>query len=561
MAHVDALPQLSLMGVLCGLLSGAVIIAFRWIVEVGAPLLTPMEHSDAFESLGPHWRLAIAVAGGLVVGWLFQLVQSGTRQVGVVHVIERLNYHQGNLPLRNAVLQFIGAAVSIVCGHSVGREGPNIHLGATAGSLLGRKLGLPNNSVRTLVGCGVAAAIAAGFNTPLAGVVFAMEVVLMEYTIVGFVPIMLAAVSATALTRLVFGEHIIFYVSVHEWSTINEFLYALFLGCAIGILAALFIRLTLYITEATQAIAIWVRLTIAGAVVGLIAIPVPEVMGIGYDTVSAALLGEIALFTLAIIVAAKLFATAACIGLGSPGGLIAPSLFIGASTGGAVGSLIVVLFNDQLSSGTYAMIGMGAMMAATLQAPMAALLALLELTANPNLIMPSMTAVISAVLVTRVVFGCPSIYQLMLQNRGLDIHSDPLAQSLQRIGIVRAMDKSFVHGSRLASRKAAELMLKNSPAWVLVSDQDGPTALLPAADLALFLEDHAEQEEIDLLEIPAKRRDLSHADVLASLKDALELLNESGKGALYVTGTRGRGSDLVYGVLTRDEIERSYRLS
>lgn len=561
MAHVDALPQLSLMGVLCGLLSGAVIIAFRWIVEVGAPLLSPMEHSDAFESIGPHWRLAIAVAGGLVVGWLFQLVQSGTRQVGVVHVIERLNYHQGNLPLRNAVLQFIGAAVSIVCGHSVGREGPNIHLGATAGSLLGRKLGLPNNSVRTLVGCGVAAAIAAGFNTPLAGVVFAMEVVLMEYTIVGFVPIMLAAVIATALTRLVFGEHIIFYVSVHEWSTINEFLYALFLGCVIGILAAMFIRLTLYITEATQAIAIWVRLTIAGAVVGFIAIPVPEVMGIGYDTVSAALLGELALFSLAIIVAAKLFATAACIGLGSPGGLIAPSLFIGASTGGAVGSLIVVLFNDQLSSGTYAMIGMGAMMAATLQAPMAALLALLELTANPNLIMPSMTAVISAVLVTRVVFGCPSIYQLMLQNRGLDIHSDPLSQSLQRIGIVRAMDKNVIHSSRLASHEDAELLLKSSPAWVLISDQDGPVALLPAADLALFLEEHTDQEEIDLLEIPAKRRDLSRTDVLASLKDALQLLNESGKEALYVTGTRGRGPERVYGVLTREEIERSYRMN
>jgi len=236
-------------------------------------------------------------------------------------------------------------------------------------------------------------------------------------------------------------------------------------------------------------------------------------------------------------------------------------LFIGASTGGAVGSLIVVLFNDQLSSGTYAMIGMGAMMAATLQAPMAALLALLELTANPNLIMPSMTAVISAVLVTRVVFGCPSIYQLMLQNRGLDIHSDPLSQSLQRIGIVRAMDKNFIHSSRLASREDAELLLKSSPAWVLISDQDGPVALLPAADLALFLEEHTDQEEIDLLEIPAKRRDLSRTDVLASLKDALQLLNESGKEALYVTGTRGRGPERVYGVLTREEIERSYRMN
>lgn len=560
MAHVDALPQLSLMGVLSGLLSGAVIIAFRWIVEIGAPLLSPMENSDAFETIEPHWRLAIALAGGLLVGWLFHIALPATRQVGVVHVIERLNYHQGYLPLRNAVLQFVGAALSIVCGHSVGREGPNIHLGATSASLLGRRLGLPNNSVRTLVGCGVAAAIAAGFNTPLAGVVFAMEVVLMEYTIIGFVPIILAAVSATALTRLVFGEHVIFFVSVHEWSTLNEFLYALVLGIVIGVLAAAFIRLTLFIDLVTRNIGIWVRLTMAGAVVGLIAIPVPEIMGIGYDTMSFALLGELTLFTLAMVAAAKLLATAACIGLGSPGGLIAPSLFIGASAGGAVGSLIIHLFNDEISSGAYAMIGMGAMMAATLQAPMAALLALLELTANPNLIMPSMTAVISAVLVARVVFGCPSIYQLVLHSRGLDIHSDPLSQSLRRIAIVRAMDRTIARSSRLVARPEAEAMLVSSPNWVLVADDNEPAALLPAADLALYLEEFPDEPEIDLLEIPAKRQDLCRVDVQASLQDALELLNESGKQALYVAGAHNHGLENIYGVLTRKQIERSYRM-
>ncbi len=560
MAHVDALPQLSLMGVVAGLLSGGVIIAFRWVVEIGAPLLFPMEHSDAFEGVEPHWRLAIAITGGLIVGLLFHYAHRSVRQVGVVHVIERLNYHQGHMPLRNALMQFVGAALSIVCGHSVGREGPSIHLGATSGSLLGRKLGLPNNSVRTLVGCGVAAAIAAGFNTPLAGVVFAMEVVLMEYTIIGFVPIILAAVSAAAATRLVFGEHVLFFVSVHEWNTLNEFLYALFLGVVIGILAATFIRLTLRIYSSTRSVAIWVRLLTAGAIVGLIAIPAPEVMGIGYDTVNTALLGELALFTLAMVAAAKLLATAACIGLGSPGGLIGPTLLIGASAGGAVGSLIIHISEAQISSGTYAMLGMGAMMAATLQAPLAALVAILEMTANPNLIMPGMTAVISAVLVTRVAFGCPSIYQLILQSRGLDIHSDPLSQSLRRVGIVRAMDRNFSRSSRIVSSDDAQALLHTSPNWIVVADQHGTEALLPAADLALYLGEHPERREIDLMEIPAKRQDLSRTDVQASLQDALELLNDSGKQALYVTGTRGSGLDRIYGVLTREHIELSYRM-
>ena len=171
-----------------------------------------------------------------------------------------------------------------------------------------------------------------------------------------------------------------------------------------------------------------------------------------------------------------------------------------------------------------------------------------------------MTAVISAVLVTRVAFGCSSIYQLVLQSRGLDIHSDPLSQSLRRVGIVRAMDRNFTQSSRIVSSEDARAMLRASPNWILVADQHGTESLLPAADLALYLGEHPEQREIDLLEIPAKRQDLSRTDVQASLQDAFELLNDSGKQALYVTGARGSGLDRIYGVLTREHIELSYRM-
>ena len=558
MAYVDALPQLALFGVVSGLLSGAVIILFRLVVDIGAETLFPMDTSEAYESIPPLWRFVIAVLGGLVVGVLFQLTGAGSRHVGVVHVMERLNYHQGHLPLRNAIMQFAGAALSIVFGHSVGREGPNIHLGATSGSLLGQRLGLPNNSVRTLVGCGVAAAIAAGFNTPLAGVIFAMEVVLMEYTIIGFVPIILAAVSATALTRLVYGEDALFIVAAQQWHTVDEFLYVLALGVAVGALAAAFIRLTLWISRLTRNLDIWVRLLLAGAIVGLIAVPVPQVMGIGYDTLNSALLGELALLTLAMIVVGKLLATSACIGLGSPGGLIGPALLIGAAAGGLLEAFATATFGAGIFSSSYAIFGMGAMMAATLQAPLAALLALLEMTADPNLIMPGMIAVVSAVLVTRVVFRCPSIYQLVLQSQGLDYHNDPVSQTLRRIGIVRAMDRKFARAPANISRAEATTLLQQSPHWVLVSDGDDVVALLLAADLDRYISDNQDDGAIDLLEIPATRKDVSRANVVASLQDALELLDKSGKGALYVTGAKGRGQQRVYGVLTREDIERSY---
>lgn len=559
MAHFDALPQLALMAIASGLLSGAVIILFRWVVETSTTSLFSMPSSEGFESLPPLLRFIIAVLGGLVIGLLFHVVHSNTRQVGVVHVIDRLNKHQGHLPLSNAIMQFIGAAVSIVCGHSVGREGPNIHLGAASGSLLGRKLGLPNNSVRTLVGCGVAAAIAAGFNTPLAGVIFAMEVVLMEYTILGFVPIILAAVSATALTRVVHGEDVVFFVYAYQWNTLHEFLYVLILGIAIGALAAVFIRLTLWVSKTSRNLPIWLRMLVAGTVIGVIAIPIPEVMGIGYDTVRTALLGDIALATLALIVIGKLLGTSVCIGLGSPGGLIGPALFIGAAAGGALGWLPIGFYSADISAGFYAMLGMGAMMAATLQAPLAALVALLELTANPNVIMPGMTAVISAVLVTRTVFRCPSIYQLMMEDRGLGYDDTPVARTLRRIGVASIMNRNCTSESRQIAPSTAQALLKQGVEWVLVEDQGKIAALLPTKELATFVEQNSNVEQIDLMDIPAARRDLEEVNIVASLQDALELLSHSGKQALFITGKKSGGQQKVYGVLTREDVEKSYR--
>lgn len=559
LAYFDALPQLTLLGIATGLLAGAVIILFRWVVETGTETLFPMDTEEGFESLPAQWRFLIAVAGGLIVGLLFHFAASSARDVGVVHVIERLNYYQGHLPFRNALLQFVGAAVSIICGHSVGREGPNIHLGAASASLLGRRLVLPNNSIRTLVGCGVAAAIAAGFNTPLAGVIFAMEVVLMEYTIIGFVPIIVAAVSATALTRAVYGEQVVFFVYTYHWDTLRELLYVLALGIVIGVLAAVFIRLTLWISDISKSVTIWLRLTIAGGLVGLIAIPLPEVMGIGYDTVRSALHGELFATALILIAVGKLLATSACIGLGSPGGLIAPTLFIGATTGGALGWLTIDFFDVQIADGFYAMLGMGAMMAATLQAPLAALLAMLELTANPKLIMPGMIAVVSAVLVTRVVFRCPSIYQLIMQKRGLDYRNDPVAQTLRRVGVTSVMDRKIGRASRHISRTDALVLLQQEGRWILIVEDEEPRALLSAADLARFIEGSEEQAAIDLLDIPAMRKDLIQTDVLASLQEALDLLDKSGMGAVYITGAKGAELKKIYGVLTREDIEKSYR--
>ncbi|MEE8378859.1 MAG: chloride channel protein, partial [Gammaproteobacteria bacterium] len=206
LASVDALPQLAILGLVSGVLVGIVIVLFRLAIENTQISFLPNGDTENYEALSATWRFGLPAIGGLVIGLVFQaLSHTGGVQVGIVHVLERLSYYQGHLPFRNFLLQFFGAAISIISGHSVGREGPSVHLGSASGSLLGQWLHLPNNSIQTLVACGAAAGIAASFNTPLAGVIFSMEVIMMEYTIAGFTPVILSAVSATAITRLVFG--------------------------------------------------------------------------------------------------------------------------------------------------------------------------------------------------------------------------------------------------------------------------------------------------------------------------------------------------------------------
>ena len=559
LAEVDAVPQLALLGVCSGLIAGAVITLFRLIIEGTQAGFLPDGNPENYEALAPIWRLALPVLGGLCIGLLFQSMKKDWVQVGVVHVLERLFYYQGYLPWKNFVLQFIGAALSIISGHSVGREGPGIHLGAASGSFLGQALRVPNNSMRILVACGAAASIAASFNTPIAGVIFAMEVIVMEYTIAGFTPVILAAVSATVLTRTVFGDEPAFIVPPLQLGSMAELPLVVVLGVVIGALAALFIFLLQATTKYTHKLPIWQKMTMAGLVVGLMAIPAPQIMGIGYDTVNMAMLGQVGLLTLGVIVLAKLFATSIGVGCGLPGGFIGPLFVIGAAGGGMMGAMAEWIFGASASSaGFYAMIGMGAMMGATLQAPLAALMALLELTVNTHIIMPGMLAIVTAGITSGLLFNKRGVFLLLLKAKGLDYRDDPIAQSLRRVGVVSKMNRSFVRANRLLERAEAQNLLLKEPQWIIVEEEHKPIALLLSADLLHYITAQ-QQEDIDLLKIPAQRYDSQQINMRATLQQALDLMNQKQVDALYVGSTDSEGSTVVNGILTRQVIESYYR--
>jgi H+/Cl- antiporter ClcA len=534
-------------------------LSFRLAIDLGQAAYLPNRMPENFETLDWGCRLLLPTLGGLLVGLLLHVSRPDRRLVGVVHVMERLAYHQGRLPLANAIQQFLGAAICLVSGNSVGREGPGVHLGAAAGSLVGQALELPNNSIRTLVACGTAAAIAASFNTPIAGVIFAMEVVMMEYTIAGFTPVILAAVTGAVLTNLVYGARPAFSVPPLHMESVLELFYVVFIGVLIGSLAAAFVRILRASTKLWPQGVIWQKTTIAGAFTGLCALLAPGVMGTGYDSVDAALSGTLPVTVMVTLVVLKLLTTTVGLGLGLPGGLIGPTLVIGAAAGGALGVLGQLLAPAGAASHSYyALLGMGAMMSATLQAPLAALMAMLELTGNPNIILPGMLATVTANLVAREVFRQDSVFLTLLRARGLDYRNDPLAQSLRRLGVASVMNRNVTLQPPLLARDLAVQVLNAKPDWILITEARRPLALLPAADLARALADQP-QATLNLMEIPAARRDVAPVAFQATLQEALDAMNKHRIDALFVERTTAPPTKRIYGVVTRDLIERTYQ--
>ena len=327
----------------------------------------------------------------------------------------------------------------------------------------------------------------------------------------------------------------------------------------LGCLAALFIHLLAHTGRFTIAWPVWLRCTLGGSVVGLIATVSPEVMGIVYDTVNQALLGELGLALLAGVALAKILATAIGLGLGLPGGLIGPTLVMGAMAGGAMGLFADSVLPGQVANPAfYAMIGMGTFMGATLQAPLAALTAMLELTANPHIILPGMLALIAAGMVSRELFGKDSVYLVLMKARGLDYRETPLTRALQRMGVANIMERRMEVLMRHIDREQAVTALSTEPRWILVKEDTMPISILPAADLARHLEASDDGEPIDLMEIPAARGEIQPIDFQATLQEALDTLNRHDVEALYVTRNTVPGISRIYGVLTRKEIDRSY---
>ena len=370
--------SISIIAVAIGVLGGYGAVLFRFAIRFFQNLFysSGQEFMLIAESTPWYKILFMPALGGAVVGPIIYFWAREAKGHGVPEVMEAVALRWGHIRARVSAVKILASAISIGCGGSVGREGPIVQIGSAVGSTAGQVLRVSRDRLRTLVGCGAAAGIAATFNAPIAGVLFSVEILLGEFGVSTFSPIVLSSVTATTISRHYFGDFPAFivpdYVVVSSWELL---LYGV-LGICAALIGVLFV-LVLYRTEDlfdSIPIPEYIKPILGGLIMGCMILFLPQTFGVGYEPINMALTDNMAATMLILLVFAKIMATSITIGGGMSGGIFAPSLFIGAMTGGFVGYVFHSFFPEiTASSGAYALVGMGGLVAATTHAPITAI--------------------------------------------------------------------------------------------------------------------------------------------------------------------------------------------
>ena len=391
----------------------------------------------------PWYRyIWVPAVGGLVVGPMIYFFAREAKGHGVPEVMESVALRGGVIRKRVVAIKTLASAISIGVGGSVGREGPIVQIGSAIGSAIGQLLNVSPGRLRTLVGCGAAAGIAATFNAPIAGVMFALEVILGDFGLATFSPIVISSVTATAISRAFLGDFPAFFVPPYSLVSAWEFPLYLLLGALCAGVGVTFTRVLYKTEDMFNAFPIpeYLKAFVGGIIMGCTALVFPHVLGVGYGGIDMALMQHLGWFIMLALVLVKILATSLTIGSGLSGGIFASSLFIGAMAGGAFGSLVHPLLPACTASpGAYAIVGMAAVVSATTHGPLTAILILFEMTGDYKIILPLMiTCIVSCLLAGRLFRE--SIYSMKLARRGIDIRAGREVNILKGIKVRDVMN-------------------------------------------------------------------------------------------------------------------------
>jgi CIC family chloride channel protein len=474
-----------------GLVTGVGAVVFRYLISA-VGWVGYQWFPAALPGLGKGYVLIVPAIGGLLVGLLVYYFAREAKGHGVPEVMEAVALRGGRIRPAVVVVKSLASSLSIGSGGSVGREGPIVQIGSAIGSVIGQKLGLSEDRIRNLVACGAAAGIAATFNAPIAGVLFALEVILGDFGVKYFSSVVVSAVVASVIGRLVFGNYPAFIIPL-EYGVRNLWEYGLYalLGVAAAGVGMFYTRLIYWAEDrfdSWQGVIEWVKPAIGGLMLGGLALLYPRVIGleweripqvfnVGYEVIESALANQLTLkFALALLVL-KLISTGLTLGSGGSGGVFAPSLFIGSMLGLTFGLTSELLFPELgISPGAYALVGMGAVFAASAHAPLSAILMLFELTGDYRIILPLMLSVVIATILSRIGLKGESIYTLKLSRRGVHLQRGRDVDVLGGVLVSEVMTQDYQQIDSDAPLQSA---------WDLV-DQTGVHSLMVMRGNELF---------------------------------------------------------------------------
>ena len=489
-----------------GVLGGLVNLFFYYATESVKLLFLhrPGDIVEVAKMMDPLPRLITPAIGGLCAGailfWGLRIVG----QQGTSNLLEVVVAGDGRLPFRTAFIKFLSSLVTIGTGGSIGREGGIVQLSATLASKWGQLAKWPPYRLRMLVGCGAASGIAAAYNAPISGAVFAALIVLGNFSMNLFAPVVCASVVAATVSRTFFGISPWYNVPPFEFTRMTQLPWFVLLGIAAGVMGAVFLKL-LHGSEnlfAKMRIPVYARLTIGGLIVGVIAIWFPEVWGNGYEVTkwllqdpsellaSASSHENIVLVFLAGLLLAKLLATLATVGSGAVGGVFTPTLFLGASLGAWFGTTLHVLkAGHDLPVAAFTVVGMGSMLAATTRSPLLAIIMIFEISLDYSIMLPLMLAcVVSIIVASR--FVAESVYTEPLRRKGLSVTQETttLGASMERtVGDIMQPPVPPVRENATLSAIAARFLVSSNNFLPVVDGKQRLIGLLALHDLKEYL--------------------------------------------------------------------------
>ena len=550
-----------LLAIAIGVLSGYGAVVFKFVIKGTQWLFYQNTHDFLDFAAGVPWYLKIAIPGGagIVVGLIIHFFAREAKGHGVPEVMMAIALRSGIIRKRVAAAKIVASAITIGSGGSVGREGPMVQIGSSIGSSIGQIAKVPTADMRTMVGCGAAAGIAATFNAPIAGVLFALEIIVGDFGVTSFSPVVLSSVTATTISRYYFGDFPTFiipsYAVVSHW----EYLLYPVLGVVTGLVALSFTSSLYWFEDRFDDVTFvpeWVKPAIGGALLGVIVIWFPQVFGVGFGSMNLALTNQLGFWALFLCIWLKILATSVTLGGGGSGGIFAPSLYMGVMTGGAFGHLVNWLFPALTASpGAYALVAMGGLVAGTTYAPITAILIIFELTGDYSIILPLMLTCIVAAIMNSFIRR-DSIYTIKLRRRGIDLMAGRERTLLGSIPVSAVMDREVVRIPESATLEAIIHAFKedNAPYLHVVNADGILTGIISFRDIRPLLGEEALLPLIIARDIATKK--LVTVTPQNTLQDAMQRFAERGVSQLPVV--RSGAAQFLEGTLTERAAAAAY---